>query len=191
MLDKARSHGIIHHWVDMQQYVKQTKLSRARDIPYFEGDYWPGIIEEKIKEINSEDGETNSGKGGKKGGGGGEESKKSKGSKKSGGKSKKGKQVLAQGKEDLADRCFEVLEKHKDVFFVAYLNSQEQINKRIKKGKLVQEVDPDILIDFMDGRDGFLCMCRDDHREFSSVRRAKHSSLVLLHHLHNNDSESF
>lgn len=190
MLNMAKNHGCIHNWVDLQKYVKDNKIARARDIPYFEGDYWPGILEEKVKEINAESNETSDSAGGKKGSKKG--SKKS-GSKKSKGKAggKKGKAVLAQGEEELADRCWEVLEKHKDVFFVAYLRTPDQINKSKAKEKIISEPDGDMVCELMDGRDGFLCMCRDDHREFSTLRRAKHSSLVLLYHLHNADTNDF
>jgi hypothetical protein len=97
---------------------------------YFEGDFWPNVFEDKIKEIKAEeeaDGEEDaSGKGGKKEGGkkkGSSKKSKSKGASNSKGKSssKKGKVSLAKGEEDLADRCLELLEKHKDVFFIAYV----------------------------------------------------------------------
>jgi hypothetical protein len=38
--------------------------------------------------------------------------------------------------------------------------------------------------DFMDGRDAFLTMARDKHYEFSSLRRCKYSTLVMLYELH-------
>ena len=36
----------------------------------------------------------------------------------------------------------------------------------------------------MDGRDSFLTMARDQHLEFSSLRRCKYSSLAMLYELH-------
>eukprot|EP00605_Chrysophyceae_sp_TOSAG23-4_P000433 GSChrysophyteH1.ASY1.ANO1.490.1 assembled CDS len=47
--------------------------------------------------------------------------------------------------------------------------------------------DPDSNIDapFVDSRHTFLEMCQFRHYEFSSLRRAKHSSMMLLYHLHN------
>ena len=36
----------------------------------------------------------------------------------------------------------------------------------------------------MDGRDAFLTLARDKHYEFSSLRRAKYSSMGLLYELH-------
>ena len=38
--------------------------------------------------------------------------------------------------------------------------------------------------DLMDGRDAFLTMAREKHYEFSSLRRCKYSTLVLVYELH-------
>jgi len=38
--------------------------------------------------------------------------------------------------------------------------------------------------DLMDGRDAFLTLAREKHLEFSSLRRTKYSSMVLLYELH-------
>lgn len=43
----------------------------------------------------------------------------------------------------------------------------------------------------MDGRDALLTLARDKHYEFSSLRRAKYSSIALLYELHNQGKESF
>ena len=53
--------------------------------------------------------------------------------------------------------------------------------------------DPDALItnDLMDGRDPFLMMARDRHYEFSSLRRAKFSSMAMLYELHTQARDSF
>jgi hypothetical protein len=59
------------------------------------------------------------------------------------------------------------------------------------KDQPIRDPDDLIALDMMDGRDGFLGMCRDDHREFSDLRKTRHSSLVLLHALHNADSADF
>ena len=53
--------------------------------------------------------------------------------------------------------------------------------------------DPDQLIscDLMDGRDAFLTMSRERHWEFSSLRRAKYSTMAMLYELHNQTSDRF
>lgn len=48
----------------------------------------------------------------------------------------------------------------------------------------IKDPDPLINCDLMDGRDAFLTLARDKHYEFSSLRRAKYSSMGLLYELH-------
>ena len=43
----------------------------------------------------------------------------------------------------------------------------------------------------MDGRDAFLTMARERHYEFSSLRRAKYSSMAMLYELHNQGQDRF
>ena len=43
----------------------------------------------------------------------------------------------------------------------------------------------------MNGRDEFLNFAREKHHEFSSLKRAKHSSIALLYELHNQGNEKF
>jgi len=186
MLEKAKEKRAIHDWVDMNKWVRDENISHARELPYFEGDYWPGIIEETVKELNAEESGPDA-KGGKGKKGSKKGAAKSKSKNKSGAKGggKKGKQSLAQGEEELADRLFQTLEKHKDTFFVAYLLPPDTQQEKIK------DHDTDMLCELMDGRDGLLSLCRDGHHEFSELRRAKHSSMVVLYNLHVQESGDF
>lgn len=43
----------------------------------------------------------------------------------------------------------------------------------------------------MDGRDAFLTMAREKHYEFSSLRRAKYSTMAMLYELHNQGQDKF
>lgn len=43
----------------------------------------------------------------------------------------------------------------------------------------------------MDGRDAFLTMARDKHQEFSSLRRAKYSTMAMLYEIHNQGRDNF
>ena len=45
--------------------------------------------------------------------------------------------------------------------------------------------------DLMDGRDAFLTLSRDKHYEFSSLRRAKYSTMGLLYELHTAARDGF
>lgn len=43
----------------------------------------------------------------------------------------------------------------------------------------------------MDGRDAFLTLAREKHYEFSSLRRAKYSTMSMLYELHNQGQDRF
>lgn len=58
---------------------------------------------------------------------------------------------------------------------------------------LPETVDPDppMSCDLMEGRDAFLTLARNKHWEFSSLRRAKYSTMCLLFDLHNQGQDRF
>ena len=58
---------------------------------------------------------------------------------------------------------------------------------------LPNTTDPDQFIncDLMDGRDAFLTLAREKHWEFSSLSRAKFSTMAMLFELHNQGGERF
>ena len=67
------------------------------------------------------------------------------------------------------------------VFFVIRMYEDPEISG------LPETTDPDpcMSCDLMDGRDAFLTVARDKHWEFSSLRRAKYSTMCMLFDLHN------
>lgn len=56
---------------------------------------------------------------------------------------------------------------------------------------VILDPDPHITCEFMDGRDSFLSTARDRHWEFSSLRRAKFSTLALCYEIHTQGSDKF
>ena len=46
---------VIHSFNDIYKQAKEDRLIHAREIPYFEGDFWPNIMEESIKEVKQEE----------------------------------------------------------------------------------------------------------------------------------------
>lgn len=95
--------------------------------------------------------------------------------------------VLQMGDCDLSQRLFLTMEKYKEVFFVIQFHSPE---KALTLGK-IEEADPIMSCDLMDGRDAFLTLAREKHWEFSSIRRAKFSTMAMLVELHNQGTERF
>lgn len=69
------------------------------------------------------------------------------------------------------------------VFFVIRLNG--------RKTPETADPDPMMTCDMMDGRDAFLTLAREKHYEFSSLRRAKFSTMAMLVELHNQGQDRF
>ena len=53
------------------------------------------------------------------------------------------------------------------------------------------EPDKAMTSDFFDSRQQYLSLCQGNHYQFDELRRAKHSSMMTLFHLHNPDVEAF
>ncbi|KAF8357427.1 cbp-1 [Pristionchus pacificus] len=194
MLDKGVQEQCVVEYKDIYKQARDDGLTSPADLPYFEGDFWPNVIEDCIREASSEEAqrkkEENEDDGEDEdlftaGGGNGDNGKK-KGSKskknnlkKSSTKSKK-KAGSMTGNE-VTDKLYAQLEKHKEVFFTIRLVTQQSALS------LTADIeDPDGLMssELMDGRDTFLTRAREEHWEFSSLRRAKYSTLCLAHALH-------
>ena len=63
-----------------------------------------------------------------------------------------------------------------------------------KKGELVKVLDDDdeeLDCEFLNNRQAFLNLCQGNHYQFDHLRRAKHSSMMVLWHLHNRDAPKF
>merc|ERR1712161_119674 len=74
---------------------------------------------------------------------------------------------------------------------------EEQLSRMITKdsrGRLVKVIDDDeeeMDCEFLNNRQLFLNLCQGNHYQFDSLRRAKHTSMMVLWHLHNRDSPKF
>jgi len=71
-------------------------------------------------------------------------------------------------------------------------HSISDVSQALLKGLATDTSDPDeeLISPFVDCRHTFLEMCQFRHYEFNTLRRAKHSSLMLLYHLHNPDADN-
>uniref|UniRef100_A0A8C7NLJ7 histone acetyltransferase n=1 Tax=Oncorhynchus mykiss TaxID=8022 RepID=A0A8C7NLJ7_ONCMY len=197
MLDKAVAERIVHDYKDVFKQATEDRLTSANELPYFEGDFWPNVLEESIKELEQEEEErkreensTSSESAPKSD----SKNAKKKNSKKTS-KNKNSSLIRANKKKpgmpnvsnDLSQKLYACMEKHKEVFFVIRLIAGPTANS------LPPITDPDPLMacDLMDGRDAFLTLARDKHLEFSSLRRAKWSSMCMLVELHNQSQDRF
>jgi len=62
------------------------------------------------------------------------------------------------------------------------------------KGRRVKVIDDDseeMDCEFLNNRQAFLNLCQGNHYQFDQLRRAKHSSMMVLWHLHNRDAPKF
>uniref|UniRef100_A0A8C6KGR7 histone acetyltransferase n=1 Tax=Nothobranchius furzeri TaxID=105023 RepID=A0A8C6KGR7_NOTFU len=198
MLDKAFAERILHDYKDIFKQATEDRVTSANELPYFEGDFWPNVLEESIKELEQEEeerkkeentvsSETTEGtptdsKNAKK-----KNNKKTNKNKSSISRANKKKPGMPNVANDLSQKLYATMEKHKEVFFVIHLHSGPVINT------LPPIMDPDPLLtcDLMDGRDAFLTLARDKHWEFSSLRRCKWSTMCMLVELHNQGQDRF
>ena len=203
MLDRGIIERIVLDYKDILKQAMEDNLTSAAELPYFEGDFWPNVLEESIKELDIEEEEKRRqaeaaeaaaaavsteeveiGPDGKKKGQ--KKAKKSNKAKASNRKNNK-KSNAPQTGNDLSTKIFATMEKHKEVFFVIRLHSAQAA---ASLGPVV-DPDPPIQCDLMDGRDAFLTLSRDKHYEFSSLRRCKFSSMAMLYDLHNQGQDRF
>ena len=218
MLDKGIIERVVIDYKDIYKDAIENGMKTPLDIPYFEGDFWPNVLEDCIKESEQEEekrrkeeaeaamamaNEDFSTLGDDSYGDGTDCSKepfgangKKKNLNQQQQRKKNIKNKLSQRKSvkkvgssssDLMSKVLSMMEKHKEVFFVIRLLDSKQV---MQMGSIVDK-DPHISCDLMNGRDEFLNFSRDKHHEFSSLRRAKYSSLALLFELHNQGNEKF
>ncbi|XP_018792789.1 PREDICTED: histone acetyltransferase p300 isoform X3 [Bactrocera latifrons] len=205
MLDKGMIERTIQDYKDILKQAMEDKLTSAAELPYFEGDFWPNVLEESIKELDQEEEEKRkqaeaaeaaaaanifsiednevSGDGKKKGQKKAKKSNKSKAAQRKNNK----KTNEQQTGNDLSAKIYATMEKHKEVFFVIRLHSAQSAASLAP----IQDPDPLLACDLMDGRDAFLTLARDKHFEFSSLRRAQFSTLCMLYELHNQGQDKF
>ncbi|KAK6630216.1 hypothetical protein RUM43_015009 [Polyplax serrata] len=205
MLDKGIIERIVLDYKDILKQAMEDKLSSAAELPYFEGDFWPNVLEESIKELDQEEEEKrkqaeaaeaaasvyslsdDAGEGGSDGKKKGQKKAKKSNKSKANQRKNSKKSNTPQTGNDLSAKIFATMEKHKEVFFVIRLHSAQSAASLAP----IQDPDPFINCDLMDGRDAFLTMAREKHYEFSSLRRAKYSSMAMLYELHNQGQDKF
>lgn len=46
---------VVLEYNDIFKQAKDDRLQSAHELPYFEGDFWPNVLEESIKELEQEE----------------------------------------------------------------------------------------------------------------------------------------
>jgi E1A/CREB-binding protein len=70
----------------------------------------------------------------------------------------------------------------------------KNLTTKDSKGRTVKVLDDDeeeLDCEFLNNRQAFLNLCQGNHYQFDMLRRAKHSSMMVLWHLHNRDAPKF
>lgn len=86
--------------------------------------------------------------------------------------------------------------RHPPVRLLPLLVYQPKKSTTVKdsQGRLVKVLDDDLEemdCEFLNNRQAFLNLCQGNHYQFDMLRRAKHSSMMVLWHLHNRDAPKF
>ncbi|KAG6577832.1 Histone acetyltransferase HAC1, partial [Cucurbita argyrosperma subsp. sororia] len=94
----------------------------------------------------------------------------------------------------LCDKCYEAEQKREE-------REKHPINQREKHSLYPDEIsdvpvdtkDKDEILEseFFDTRQAFLSLCQGNHYQYDTLRRAKHSSMMVLYHLHNPTAPAF
>ena len=242
MLRQAQKEGIVlslGNLYDEYHLGNQNHdIASATELPYFDGDYFPGVAEDWIPGILKEQAEAAKKNKGKKGG----TTTSTAAARKSG----KGKRLgagtpeaeldtelmkklgttIANMRHDfimvhLAHQCtqcrkciaddnrwydstpaangavFELCQECHDVEQALPAHEKRLTNGRDLVCERVEEL-PDIKEDgevmeseFFDTRQAFLSLCQGNHFQFDSLRRAKHTTMMVLYHLNNPSEPAF
>jgi E1A/CREB-binding protein len=73
-------------------------------------------------------------------------------------------------------------------------NTRDEVGPVDANGRPIKVIDDDaedLDCEFLNNRQAFLNLCRGNHYQFDELRRAKHTSMMVLWHLHNRDAPKF
>lgn len=73
-------------------------------------------------------------------------------------------------------------------------NIRDAVSSTDENGEPIKVIDDDqedLDCEFLNNRQAFLNLCRGNHYQFDELRRAKHTSMMVLWHLHNRDAPKF
>lgn len=85
----------------------------------------------------------------------------------------------------------EAEEKEKEKEKLAEMKVVWVTDRRGRRVKVLDDDDEELDCEFLNNRQAFLNLCQGNHYQFDNLRRAKHSSMMVLWHLHNRDAPKF
>merc|ERR1711957_593190 len=65
------------------------------------------------------------------------------------------------------------------------------LDSKGRRGKVIDDDAEEMDCEFLNNRQAFLNLCQGNHYQYDHLRRAKHSSMMVLWHLHNRDAPKF
>eukprot|EP00850_Spirogloea_muscicola_P001999 SM000007S20959 [mRNA] locus=s7:1163010:1170807:- [translate_table: standard] len=185
MLRKAANEGIVVETVNLYDtFFVTTGESRARvtaaRLPYFDGDYWPGAAEDMILQLQEEGKEDAKKKTLKKG------KKQTKAA-----PNKRGGKSLPEPEELPANASLDLQLMHKLGESILPMKEDFIMEKVVDAPAETRDQDEIMESEFFDTRQAFLSLCQGNHYQYDTLRRAKHSSMMVLYHLHNPTAPAF
>jgi E1A/CREB-binding protein len=94
-------------------------------------------------------------------------------------------EYAAKGDGDLAGSKRDAIGSIRDAYGTTELERKEETIK------VLDDDAEDLDCEFLNNRQAFLNLCRGNHYQFDELRRSKHTSMMVLWHLHNRDAPKF
>ncbi|RZC63095.1 hypothetical protein C5167_024863, partial [Papaver somniferum] len=101
---------------------------------------------------------------------------------------------ISCNKFQLCDKCYGVEKKLEDKDKHPISSNDKHVFHPVEVRDVAENTEDKDEIqhsEFLDTRQSFLSLCRENHYQFNTLRRAKHSSMMVLYHLHNPTSFAF
>ena len=192
LLDKGVAKGCVRFYTDISRRAAMDRMKQIIQLPYLDGDLWPGKIEEAIQFVlddtakkmqaevakaasasqctASQNQSPNSSQNLSQN----DEEAGASGSKKKRGRPAKPKESKSIH-EILNENILHQMRTKVDVFFDVSLCDPQEAEVSV-----IIDPDPDLNCPMLDGREAFLRYCRAEFNEFSDLRNATYSTLRML-----------
>ncbi|KRX26775.1 CREB-binding protein, partial [Trichinella nelsoni] len=180
LLDKGIMENIIVDYKEMYKHIQDSHFTSVTELPYFEGDWIPEMLESLIKELKK-----------------GIQKRTTDVSMTDGpilahtiqNNDQKENVTVSQdviSEKQIFEDALLHIKKHRETHFVAILYTSKVVNIL----KPIDDIDTLISCKLMRTRNHFFSMAKEFKWEFSSLRRTKFSTMAICYRLHNCGMES-